>query len=109
MTEEEEEVKLNVHTPTSPTMKKRREEVNLKLQEERYENEYTTCCSKTGKTDKRLIQYASKFSLSLLVITFACVQLIRAEPCDGLVPFYSSLITFVMGAWIKTDGNKPTS
>ena len=105
---EEEEVKLTIPT-TSPTIKKRRAEFDLKLREEKYENEYTTCCSKTGKTDKRLIQYASKFSLSLIVIAFACVQLIRADPCDSLVPYYSSLITFILGAWIKTNDNKTPS
>ena len=102
----EEEVKLNVHT-TSPTIKKRRAEVDLKLREEKYENEYTTCCSK-HKTDRRLIQYASKFTISLIVLAFSCVQIYRADPCDGNLPLYSSLLTMVLGAWIKqTNDNKP--
>ena len=61
---------------------------------------------KDWKTDARLIRYGSKFSLSILTLGFACVQLIRAGPCDSLVPFYSSLITFILGAWLKLDSKQ---
>ena len=79
---------------TSPTFKRRRADVELKIEEEKYENEYSTCCSKR-KTDARLLRYGSKFSLSVFTLGFACVQIVRAGDCDPLVPFYSSLITFV--------------
>jgi hypothetical protein len=71
--------------------------------ETRYENEYSTCCSRTGKTDARLISYASRFTISLLMLGFASIQLVRSHECDSLIPFYSSLITCVLGAWIKID------
>ena len=73
---------------------------------ERYVNEYSTCCSRTGKTDARLIRYASRFSMSVLTMGFAAVQIARAGDCDPLVPFYCSLFTFVLGAWVKTDAAK---
>ena len=88
---------------TSPSFKRRRANVALKIEEEKYENEYSTCCSRSGKTDARLIRYGSKFSLSVFTLGFACVQIARAGDCDPLVPFYSSLITFVLGTWLKTD------
>ena len=72
----------------------------------RYENEYSTCCSRTGKTDARLIKYASKFAISLLMLAFASIQLVRSYECDALVPFYTSLITFILGAWVKVDTSK---
>jgi hypothetical protein len=75
----------------------------------RYENEYSTCCSRSGKTDARLIRYVSRFSLSIITLVFAGVQLVRAHDCDPLVPFWTSLITFVLGAWIKIDGQKAVS
>jgi len=87
---------------SSPTFKRRRADVELKIEEEKYENTYATCCSKSG-TDARLIRYGSKFSLSVFTLGFACVQIARAGDCDPLVPFYSSLITFVLGTWLKTD------
>ena len=87
---------------SSPTFKRRKADVELKIEEERYENEYSTCCSKR-KTDARLLRYGSKFSLSVFTLGFACVQIVRASECDALVPFYTSLITFVLGTWLKTD------
>ena len=72
----------------------------------KYENEYATCCSKSGKTDARLIRYVSKFTFSMITLIFAGAQIIRAGECDPLVPFYSSLITYILGAWIHSNNNK---
>ena len=44
----------------SPSDDKRRLALDLKLREEKYDTTYNTCCS-SGGTDKRLIQYGSKF------------------------------------------------
>ena len=73
--------------------------------ETRYANEYTSCCSKR-RTDKRLLQYASRFTISILMLGFASIQIIRSHDCDALVPFYTSLITFIIGAWVKMDTSK---
>lgn len=71
-----------------------------------YTNEYSTCCSRTGKTDARLIRFASRFTMSILSMGFAAIQIYRAKECDGLLPFYCSMITFVLGAWVSTDAEK---
>jgi hypothetical protein len=103
--EEDKSLKSNKLT-LSPTIKKRRANIALDIEKERFDNEYSSCCSRSGKTDARLIRYASRFSISLILLTFACVQITRAGDCDPLVPFYTSLITLVMGAWVKTDNIK---
>ena len=90
---------------TSPTIKRKRVDLELQLEEKRYENEYSSCCASSGKTDARLIRYISKTGISILVLTFAGIQLVRAGPCDSLVPFYTSLITMVVGSYIKLEGN----
>ena len=90
----------------SPDTRKKKIQQQLDLEKQHYENEYSTCCSKTGKTDARLIQYGSRFTMSVLTLAFAGVQLIRAGPCDALVPFYSSLITFILGVWLKENFNQ---
>lgn len=71
----------------------------------RYENEYSTCCSR-HKTDARLLKFASRFTLSIITLGFATIQIVRASPCDSLLPFYTSLITFVLGVWVRTQESK---
>ena len=78
------------------------------LEHKRYDDMYTTCCSK-NKTDARLIRLISRFSLSIITISFAGIQLVRAGPCDSLTPFYSSLITFILGSWLKVDNQQRVS
>ena len=89
----------------TPTIKRRRIDLELQLEQRRYEDSYASCCAKSGKTDARLIRYASKTGISLLILGFSCAQLIRAGECDPLVPFYCSLITLVMGSYVKLEGN----
>ena len=98
---EEQKVQLKV---ASPSNDKRRLSLELKLKQDDYENTYQTCCSKTGKTDKRLIHYATKATLTLLVLTFCFYQIITAEECDSLLPYYTSLISMVLAVWLKQDG-----
>ena len=91
---------------TSPTIKRKRVALELDLEKQRFDNEYSSCCSKSGKTDARMIRYASRFSISIILLTFSCVQLMRAGDCDPLVPFYTSLVTLVMGAWVNDNSKK---
>ena len=101
MEEEQKSLKLTL----SPTIKKRRANIALDIEKERFENEYSTCCSRSGKTDARLIRYASRFSISLILLSFSCVQIVRAGECDPLVAFYTSLITLIVGVWVKSPDN----
>ena len=95
---EEEAVELKVGSPSDD---KRRLALDLKLKEERYDNTYNTCCS-SGGTDKRLIQYGTKFSLTLLVMVFCFYQIITAGECDSLKPWYCSLVSGVIGVWLNS-------
>ena len=45
----EEAKRLHSKQLMSPNLKKRKDELDMDLEKQRYENEYTTCCSKTGK------------------------------------------------------------
>jgi len=100
-----QEEKQGIVQSLSPNVKKQKVALELDLEKQRFDNEYATCCSRSGKTDARLIRYASRFSISLILLTFSCVQLVRAGDCDPLVPFYTSLITLVMGAWVNGPDN----
>lgn len=91
----------------SPTIKKRRLNIALDIEKQRYENEYTTCCSRTGRTDARLIRYGSKFSLSVLVIGVSFYQILNADPCDPLIPWFCSLISGVLSTWINIPTPTP--
>lgn len=96
---------LDKNTPRSPSLERRRIEQELAIKHERYENEYSTCCTKSGKTDKRLILFTSKFGMSLLILGFAGYQIMGAGECDGLLPWYTSLITLIVSVWVKPTTN----
>ena len=96
---EEQKVQLKIGSPSD---EKKRLDLELKLKEEQYENTYQTCCSKSGKTDKRLIQYGTKFSLTLLVMIFCFYQIITAGECDSLTPWYCSLVSGIVGVWLNS-------
>ena len=110
------DVDVNVHTsatniasgPPSPLLLaqqlelgRKRDLQEIKLAEQKYSDEWSTCCSRSGRTDRRLIQFSVKFILSMAVLGFAGVQLATAGPCDSQTSFYSSLFTFVLGAWFS--------
>lgn len=102
---------LDNKDPRSPSLERRRIEQELSIKHERYENEYSTCCTKSGKTDRRLILFTSKFGMSLLILGFAGYQIMGAGECDGLLPWYTSLITLIVSVWVKptTNSQKPNA
>lgn len=93
-------------SPASPSLERRRIVQELEMKAEKYDNEYNSCCTRTGKTDKRLIQYASKFTMSVIILTFAGYQIMTIKPNDGLLPWYTSLVTMIMTVWIKTKAEE---
>lgn len=88
----------SLETIKSQSLETRRLEHALQMEDIQAENQLATCCG-SGRTDRRLLQYAGKLTVSIITLTFCFVQLIR-EPESGLLPFYSSLITFVIGSFM---------
>lgn len=94
---EESKVTLKIGSPSD---EKRRLDLELKLKEERYDNTYNTCCFKGG-TDRRLIQYGTKFSLTILVMVFCFYQIMTADDCSPLLPWFCSLASGVISVWLN--------
>ena len=96
--EEKQELKIG-----SLSDEKRRLAVELKIQAERYENEYTSCCSRSG-TDKRLIDVGFKMTVLLIVLIHSLIMIayntIHDNPCDSFNPLYTSIITLIIGLFI---------
>ena len=82
--------------------------IEMELQKKEYNDHYSTCCS-NRTTDARLLQFSAKFSMSVLALGFAGVQLIRSDECSNLTPFYCSLITFILGAWVSDSAKQKIS
>ena len=98
----DESISLKV---SSPSIERRRLEQDLDIHEKEYDNTWQSCCCGGKKTDKRLLQYVTRFSLSILVLVFASVQLINSGECDSLNSFYISLISMIVGVWVNPMPN----
>lgn len=55
------------------------------------------CCCYDRPTDAEAIKYVGRMLLTVCVLAFSMIQIIRADACDGQLPFYTSLITFIVG------------
>lgn len=63
------------------------------------ENQYKTCCGTVS--DKRLLVFISSLSISLLILTFCCYQLVNKEDCQSQNT-YVGIITLIIGIWLKS-------
>lgn len=63
------------------------------------DNQLNTCCGKPS--DKRLLIFISSLSISLLVLTFCCFQLVNKPDCQSQNT-YVGLITLIIGIWLKS-------
>ena len=86
----------NAISPRSPSGVRRALEHQIEISEKQQENEWTACCC-PQKTDKRLLQFSAKLVISLVVLGVSLHELVTADPCDGLIPFWSSLVSFIIG------------
>lgn len=89
----------------SPGTKKKKIDHIIRIRESNAENRWSCCCIK-GTTDRRLIEYIGKYIITIGVLGFSFVQIVRAEECDSMLPFYSGLITFVIGYYIDSGSPK---
>jgi len=103
------DIEQNKRLSPDPTMsvatKKRRLELEIEMEKKEYNDTYRTCCS-DRTTDARLLTWAAKFSMSMLALCFSATQIVRAEPCDTVLPFYTSLITFILGAFVSESAKQ---
>ena len=87
----------------SPSGEKRR----MELEDKKFDTKYNSCCS-DSPTDKRLLDYGAKLTISLMTLGFSFYQITRADDCDPLLSVYTSFITLILGVWVGTraDSNK---
>tara|TARA_R110000796_G_scaffold4086_2_gene15572 strand:+ start:3790 stop:4128 length:339 start_codon:yes stop_codon:yes gene_type:complete len=57
------------------------------------ENTWKSCCL---RTDRRAVIFFSQLSISITVMGFCCVQLVRLENCEAQ-SLYSGLLSLVIG------------
>ena len=91
--------------PRSPSTEKRIIEHKINVEDRKYADEWASCCCPAGKTDRRLLEFVARAFISTTTLVFSFYQLIKANECDPLVPFYSSLVTFILGLHFN---NSPT-
>ena len=88
-----------------PSTNRRLQEHQIKIEDLEVQNQLKSCCG--GTTDRRLLDYISRFFMSSSVLGFAFIQLARDPTDAGMVAFYSSLITFILGHWLGSrDGSE---
>jgi len=84
---------------------RRLQEHQIEIEDIEVQNQLKSCCG--GTTDRRLLDYISRFFMSAMVLGFAFIQLARDDNDSGMIAFYSSLITFVLGHWLGArDGSE---
>ena len=94
---------IQIHIPTSPEIQMR--ELNIERHKMEFEenNVYSCCFSKNGTTDRRVLEYCSKTAISFSILAFSFIMIARnKDPCSPLLTFYSSLVTLILGSYIKT-------
>ena len=63
------------------------------------ENEYKSCCG--GNTDRRLLQFYSQLTFSLITVIFSVTKLALSTSCDQ-DSLYSGLLMIVIGTWLPS-------
>lgn len=103
-----EQVELKARSRRSDSeLHRDRRRLELALEKKEYDDTYQTCCTKSGRTDRRLLEWAFTSTVSLVVISFSMYKLATAADCDALIPFWSSLITYILGSMGLTSKRRP--
>jgi len=66
--------------------------------EETYQ--WNSCCMR--KTDSRLLTFIASFFISIILLIFSCYQLTRPDIDCASENIYISLITLIIGYWMKS-------
>ena len=80
-------------------------EASVKAPEEHKEEEkeayqWDSCCMR--KTDSRLLTFIASFFISMILLIFSCYQLTRPDMDCASENIYISLITLIIGVWVKS-------
>ena len=73
-------------------------EHEIKIQDEKYEDTWDSCCL---RTDKRVVQYFSQIFIISGIMMFNIYQLVTLKECSEQGP-YMSLLTFLIGILIPS-------
>jgi len=103
MRDEEEKTPLG---QCSPSGEKRILEHKFDIEDRDQKNIWKSCISPTGQTDSRLLKFSAKFIFSTIALIYCFHGLNNADECSSLVPFYTSLIGGIVGAWLNIPQDK---
>ncbi len=102
LTEMEEVESLNIRTMSSETplsLKRRRLEHKIEIEDLELENHYDCCIGK--KTDKRVLIYLTQVGFGISVMTFCAAQLFIDDSCDR-TSIYLPLLTSVLAYFLPS-------
>ena len=68
--------------------------------EEKEAYQWDSCCMR--KTDSRLLTFIASFFISMILLIFSCYQLTRPDIDCASENIYISLITLIIGVWVKS-------
>ena len=91
---------INILPRSTPSMIKKAFDHKIEMENDDQKNKYSCCCT-SRTTDRRLLTFATLFSISILVLSFSFYQLTMPIDCSEQAT-YMSLITMVIGIWIKS-------
>jgi len=99
MSEEEKiELKEMLEIPTSPNIKKRQLEHKIELEDKKYNDTWQSCCF---EVDRRAIRFFSQLFISILIMVFCIVQLVRNKTCESQ-QLYSGILTTIIGIMLPS-------
>ena len=99
---EEDQLTLQPNRDSGSTRKKKLQH-EIEIEDNQYNDQWNSCCSKTGTTDRRLIEFSCRMVLSTIALSVSLYSLVVAGPCDPLIPFWSSIIAFVLGLNVNNN------
>ena len=99
MAEEKVELKeaLKQMRDTSPVAELR-EKHNIELEDKKYNDTWQSCCF---EVDRRAIRFFSQLFISILIMVFCIVQLVRNKTCESQ-QLYSGILTTIIGIMLPS-------
>lgn len=86
-----------------PKLKERQFIHRIELENEKFDTQWSLCCS-DRKTDSRFLRWIAKIAFSSIAFSMSFYGLLSSEN-DDLRPFYCSIISMVIGLNINPEAN----